>query len=162
MVLSPPLHWKGASFFKRPSPAPHELKAHSGRKRQFLAEILGTGATAPGYEIKTAPRHRRPRVRAEIIKKRRFKNTETYEEAVAEFAYRPGACKEPYRMIVLRKKLIVTEGQLYLFDEYRYFFFITNDWTKPATELVLEANQRCDQENLIAQLKGGVGAMTMP
>jgi Transposase DDE domain group 1 len=115
-----------------------------------------------GYEIKTAPRQRRPRVRAEIVKRRRFKNTETYEEAVAEFPYCPGACKEPYRMIVLRKRLIVTEGQMYLFEEYRYFFFITNDWSKPATELVLEANQRCDQENLIAQLKGGVGAMTMP
>ena len=47
-------------------------------------------------------------------------------------------------------------------EEYRYFFFITNDRATPADELVLEANGRCDQENLIAQLKGGVHALTTP
>ena len=44
----------------------------------------------------------------------------------------------------------------------RYFFSITNDLTTPASEVVFLANDRCDQENLIAQLKGGVKALEMP
>ena len=43
-----------------------------------------------------------------------------------------------------------------MFEEYRYFFYITNDWETPADEIVFLANDRCNQENLIAQLKGGV------
>ena len=46
-------------------------------------------------------------------------------------------------------------------EEYRYFFFITNDREMPAHQAVLTAG-RCDQENLVAQLKGGVHALTTP
>ena len=65
-------------------------------------------------------------------------------------------------MVVLRKKLVVEKGQLWLFEPDRYFFYITNDRTTPASEIVFLANDRCDQENLIAQLKGGVKALAMP
>ena len=30
-------------------------------------------------------------------------------------------------MVVVRKRLEVDEGQIRLFEEYRYFFYITND-----------------------------------
>ena len=50
-------------------------------------------------------------------------------EEVAEFEYKPVACKKAYRVIVLRKKLIVEEGQLWLFEPDRYFSSITNDRT---------------------------------
>ena len=43
-----------------------------------------------------------------------------------------------------------------LFDDTRCFFYITNDWKKPAEQIVFEANGRCNQENLLAQLKGDV------
>ena len=49
------------------------------------------------------------------------------EEMIAEFDYRPVACKKSYRVIVLRKRLGIDQGQLRLFEEYRYFFYITND-----------------------------------
>ena len=49
-----------------------------------------------------------------------------------------------------------------LFNEYRYFFYITNDRKMTAEEVVFSANDRCNQENLIAQLKGGVRALTAP
>ena len=49
-----------------------------------------------------------------------------------------------------------------LFEKYRYFFFITNDRKMTDAEVVLSANGRCNQENLIAQLKGGVHALTTP
>ena len=63
---------------------------------------------------------------------------------------------------ICRKSIDVGIHQQVLWREYRYFFFITNDRAKPAAKLVLEANQRCAQENLIAQLKNGVHAMKLP
>src|SRR5271155_4201003 len=65
-------------------------------------------------------------------------------------------------MIVVRKLVGVDKGQMRLFDEYRYFFYITNDRGMTAEEIVFSANDRCDQENLIAQLKSGVRALTTP
>ena len=81
---------------------------------------------------------------------------------IAEFDYQPVACKKSYRMIVLRKRLATDKGQMRLFEEYRYFFYITNDRDMSAEEVVFSANDRCDQENLIAQLKSGVHALTTP
>src|SRR5262249_21747322 len=84
------------------------------------------------------------------------------EEMVAEFDYRPTACRGSYRVVVLRKRLGIDRGSVRVREEYRSFFFITNDREAPADELVLEANGRCDQEDAIAQLKGGVYALTAP
>ena len=81
---------------------------------------------------------------------------------MAEFTYRPIKCERPYRMIALRKKIAVEKGQQRLFEEYRYFFYITNDRTSSAEQIVFSANDRCDQENLIEQLKNGVRAMRNP
>src|SRR5439155_23959691 len=67
-----------------------------------------------------------------------------------------------YRMWVLRKKISVEQGQEKLFEEYRYFFYITNDRSSAAQEIIFTANDRCDQENLIEQLKNGVGSMRNP
>jgi hypothetical protein len=83
-------------------------------------------------------------------------------EQVAEFEYRPTKCCKTYRIVVLRKNLSVEQGQQRLFDEIRYFFYITNDRTSSAAEIVHQANERCNQENLIEQLKNGVRAMRMP
>ena len=93
---------------------------------------------------------------------RGFKNIRLTGEAVAEFDYRPVACQKTYRMVVVKKYLDVTEGQSLLFYDYRYFFYLTNDRLHSATEIVLEANDRCDQENLHAQLKGAVRALHAP
>ena len=116
----------------------------------------------PRYTIKTVPRQARERHKERIVAERQFDTLKLIGEEVAEFAYRPVACKKAYRVVVLRKKLIVEKGQLWLFEPDRYFFYITNDRTTPASEIVFLANDRCDQENLIAQLKGGVKALAMP
>jgi len=39
-----------------------------------------------------------------------------------------------------------------LFDDYRYFFYLTNDRRSTAERIVFSANDRCQQENVIAQL----------
>jgi hypothetical protein len=116
----------------------------------------------PRYVIKTVPRQRPERIKPEIVRERGFKAIHPLEEMIAEFDSRPVACTTSDRVIVLRKRLGIDQGQLRLFEEYRYFFSITNDRTTPADRIVFSANDRCDQENLIAQLKGGVHALTTP
>jgi Transposase DDE domain group 1 len=116
----------------------------------------------PGYVIKTAPRQRPERVKAEVVRRRGFETIHTLEEMVAEFDYSPTACRGTYRVVVLRKRLGIDKGSVRVREEYRYFFFITNDRGAGADELVLKANGRCDQENVIAQLKGGVPALVAP
>ena len=116
----------------------------------------------PRYAIKTAPRQQPERLKPAIVRERGFKTIHLLEEMIAEFDYQPVACKKSYRMIVLRKRLATDQGQMRLFEEYRYFFYITNDRDLSAEEVVFLANDRCDQENLIAQLKSGVHALTTP
>ena len=43
-----------------------------------------------------------------------------------------------------------------------YFFLVTNDREMPADQVVLKAGGRCDRENMVAQLKGGVHALATP
>jgi len=116
----------------------------------------------PKYEVKTKKRKRPENVKERIIKERGFKNIRTVSEHVAEFDYRPGKCKKTYRVVVLRKNLTVEKGDLALFDDIRYFFYITNDRTMTPHEVVYFSNERCDHENDIEQLKNGVNAMRMP
>jgi hypothetical protein len=114
------------------------------------------------YEIRTEERQRPENVKEQIVKEREYKNIRLRSEQVAEFDYRPTHCKETYRMVVVRKNLTVEKGETRLFDDIRYFFYITNDWDMTPQEIVFFANDRCNQENIIAQLKGGVNALRMP
>lgn len=114
------------------------------------------------YEIQTKARRRPENVKEQVVKERGYQNLILQSEAVAEFFYQPARAQKVYRMVVLRKNLSVEKGEARLFDRIKYFFYITNDWEKSAAEIVFFADQRCDQENVIAQLKSGVGAMRMP
>ena len=114
------------------------------------------------YQVQTEPRQRPDHVKEVIIREREYKNIRLQSEQVAEFSYRPGKCRKAYRMVVLRKNLSVEKGEQVLFDDIRYFFYITNDAEMSAAEIVFFANDRCDQENVIEQLKNGVNALRMP
>jgi len=116
----------------------------------------------PPYEVKTEARSRRPNVKDQVVRRRKFEALRLLREDVAEFEYQPTACGQPYRFVVSRKTIAHDRGQQRLFEEFRYFFHITNDWASDAEEVVFEANDRCDQENLIAQLAGGVRALSAP
>jgi Transposase DDE domain group 1 len=116
----------------------------------------------PAYEVHTEPRQRPANVKEAIIGERAFKNLRLNAEAVAEFPYQPVACAQPYRMVVVRKNISVEQGDRRLFDEIRYFFYLTNDHETATAALVFLANDRCNQENLIDQLKHGVAATRMP
>jgi len=116
----------------------------------------------PKYRVKTQPRARPPRVKQRIVDERGYRDIRLESEEVAEFDYRPTACRQSYRLIVVRKNLTVRDEQGVLFDDYRYFFYLTNDRELTPAEVVFSANDRCHQENLIAQLKGGVRALHAP
>jgi hypothetical protein len=116
----------------------------------------------PAYEVQTEPRQRPVTVKAATIVTRAFKNLRLEAEAVAAFSYQPVACTQAYRMVVVRNNISVEQGDQRLFDEIRYFFYLTNDHETEAADVVFLANDRCNQENLIDQLKSGVGATRMP
>ena len=117
---------------------------------------------APRYEVHTEARQRPANVKEQIVRRRQFEVLRLEKEDYAEFEYQPLECERPYRMVVLRKKISHEKGQARLFDEIRYFFYITNDWATSAEEVIFEANDRCNQENLLAQLSGGVRALSAP
>ena len=114
------------------------------------------------YTVQTQPRQRPERVKEQIVVTRQFENQRLQSEAVAEFNYRPHACRQTYRMVVVRKNVSVEKGEKLLFDRIVYFFYLTNDWVPEADEIVFSANDRCHQENLLAQLHGGVAALRAP
>jgi hypothetical protein len=134
---------------------------------QLLADQLPKTAWRPlkrpaRYQVKTAPRTRPENIKEQIVQQRQFKNIRLQREEVAEFEYQPVACKKPYRMVVVKKYQVVEQGQQVLFETYRYFFYITNDRESTAAEIVFSANDRCNQENLHAQLKSGVRSLQAP
>ncbi|MCA1563939.1 MAG: IS1380 family transposase [Actinobacteria bacterium] len=117
----------------------------------------------PRYKVRTKRRAKRDRVKQRRVEERGFKDIQLLSEDVAEMPYRPGACKHTYRLIVLRKNQQVNEPrQQRFFKDYKYFLYLTNDWKTSVEEVVFEANDRCNQENLLAQLKGGVRALRAP
>ena len=128
-----------------------------------LPETAYTDLVRPSkYTVKTKPRRKPVNVKEQIVKERGYKNLRLCSEQTAEFEYRPVKCRKSYRIVVLRKNLSVEKGEHALFDDIRYFFYITNDRKASRTQIVRDANHRCNQENLISQLKTGVNAMKLP
>ena len=113
-------------------------------------------------QIATQPRTRPRNVKDAIVRERNYKVLRQAAQDVVEFTYRPSKCKRDYRVVALRKNISVERGENVLFCEYRYFFYITNDRDMTADEVINEARQRCNQENLISQLKSGVRALHAP
>jgi len=114
------------------------------------------------YDVKTQERAKPENVKERIVREKGFKNFVLQWEDIAQFTHQPDKCKQAYRVIALRKRISVEIGQDKLFEEYRYFFYITNDRASTPEQIVFSANDRCDQENLIEQIKNGARAMRNP
>ncbi len=140
------------------------IMAHS----TFLAaaDALPEKAWSPFVrdKAKSNIRRRQTNVRHEVVEEKGFKELVLEAEHLAEWEYTPARSKGRYRMIALRKTIKVIKGQTRIEDEIRYFFYVTNlDADSVSTEDVVRlANRRCNQENLIEQLKNGVGATRLP
>jgi len=116
----------------------------------------------PKYERHGPERARPANIKEQIVRDRGYKNLRLISEDVVDVAYEPTACKRDYRLVIVRKNLSVERGEHVLFDNVRYFFYLTNDWDSTPAQIVFDANDRCNQENLIAQLKSGVQALRAP
>jgi hypothetical protein len=114
------------------------------------------------HRVKTEPRPRPENVKELAVIEREYENIRLLSEDVASFSYSPSRRKKDYRIVVVRKNLSVERGEAVLFDAVRYFFYITNDLDAEASSIVYEANDRCNQEKLIGQLKNGVRALHAP
>ena len=108
------------------------------------------------------PRSRPENVKQQLVVEHGFENLATIAEDIAAFDYRPGNCRKTYRIVVVRKTIEHSKGQQWLFDDFVYFFYITNDRDWTSEEVVFQANDRCNQENLIGQLKSGLRALSAP
>ena len=108
-------------------------------------------------------RRRRPeRVKDDVVRRRGFKNIRLDSEDIVEFGHRPNKCRRELRVVAVRKNLTIERGGEALFDDVRYHFYITNDWGRSMVEIVREGRQRCNQENLLQQLKTGIRALHAP
>ena len=116
----------------------------------------------PKYEIKTTPLGKRENVKEKIVAARGYRTLTLEYEDVAMVGYRPVACERSYCLTILRKTITVKKGQELLLPEVRYFFYLSNDCDRSASEIVFESNARCNQENLLSQLKSGMNALSMP
>ena len=117
---------------------------------------------ASGERVTTQPLRAPTRIKEEIVRERGYLNQRLLREDTAEFEHKPNKAKQAYRIVVLRKVIQQERGQVNLGWNYRYFFFITNDWSLSQDEVIAEAHERCDQENVIEQLKNGVRALRAP
>lgn len=132
-----------------------------------LAEALPEDAwkpleRLPRHEIATRPRRKPGRTKEAIVRFKGYQNKKLVGESVAEIDYQPGKCHKAHRLVIVRKNISVQKGERVLFEEIRYFFYITNRRDYTAEQIVSLANGRCNQENVIEQLKNGVNAMRMP
>src|SRR5206468_35673 len=67
------------------------------------------------YEVQTQPRQRPDNVKEAIVVARQFDNLRLWGEEVAEFNYQPTACRQSYRLVVVRKNLSRQKGEQVLF-----------------------------------------------
>lgn len=137
---------------------PNLVKIAEGFERSCW-KSLPRSKKQPAHSI---PRRHPRNVKEDIVVAKKYRNIILRDEQVAQFFYQPTKCNRPYRVIALRKNLAVKEGQLSLWDDIRYFFYITNVEDMSMPEVVQFCNERCNQENLIEQLKNGISALRMP
>lgn len=117
----------------------------------------------PAYEpVTDVRRARRANTKQQIVAEREYLNLELNHEDVAVFDYQPKKCRRTYTVVALRKNISRTRGENVLLDEIRYFFYITTHTDKTPAQIVELANERCDQENIIGQLKSGINALRVP
>ena len=110
----------------------------------------------------TGHRQRPANVKDRVVREREFETLRLRHEDIADWEYQPTACDRKYRLIIVRKNISKEKGEQLLFDEIRFFFYITNDWTSEPEEIVFSANDRCHQENTIQQLSTGLHALKAP
>ncbi len=63
---------------------------------------------------------------AQWLKSGFYTNIVLQGQEITELAYQPLKCAKSYRLMVGHQNLSIPPGEKVLFDEIRYFFYITN------------------------------------
>jgi len=119
---------------------------------------------AHGEQSASKVRRRRRGVnrRRRTARRRGKRDLKLERQWISELDYRPARSERTYRLIVRRQR-IEESNQGELFELWRYRYVITNlPKSTPADQVMRETYRRCDQENVIEQLQGGIAAMRMP
>jgi uncharacterized protein GlcG (DUF336 family) len=148
----------GVSFVFGYDAKPNMIEAADALPEKMYSELVRKAEE----QLAAHQRERPVNVKQEIVEERGYKDVRLVREDIAEFPYQPVSCEKAYRVVALRKNLEIARHGEALFDDVRYFFYITNAESLTAADVVREANARCNQENLIAQLKGGLRALAAP
>jgi len=112
---------------------------------------------------RTGPRKKKPNRRRQRARQRGYKELYQAREWMSEQFFSPPYEDESYRLVFRRQLIEHREGQIHMFDEYRYWSIVTDLPLEMTTaEVIDETYQRCDQENLIEQLGSAVAAWNMP
>lgn len=149
----------GREFRNRPGIAEDIPEKQWRPFRTRAARKKDEAKKAPGYRPRRKKKNRRKARAAE----RGWKELELVRQWVAEVPYEYGNSDKAYRLVIRRQLIEHKLGQQTLFSEYRYRYVVTNlprSWT---TADVIDATyERCDQENVIAQLGSGIAAWRNP
>lgn len=134
------------------------LDAHP--KAVALAQALSAKAwtrleRVPKYEILTEPRTKPDRVKEAIVREKGFGNIVLVGEDVTHVDYKPAACAKSYRLVIVRKNLSVRRGEQELFEDVRYFFYLTNKWDLELPEVIGQANGPCSCRYRLSERQGG-------
>ena len=122
----------------------------------------------PRYDVQTAAARSGPTTsRSQIVVAREFETMRLQAEEVAEFDYRPTACRKTLPDGRGPQEHLGREGGAAAVRRGSATSSTSpTTGMSPAAEIVFSANDRCDQENLIAQLKrrgaGAAGAGGQP
>jgi hypothetical protein len=109
------------------------------------------------------PRRKKRNRRRRRARERGYTNLQLVRQWVAEIPWRPPGSTKTYRMILRRQLIEQSEGQVSMFELYRYRYVVTNLPSSWSAEEVIDATyQRCDQENVIEQMGSGLALWRMP
>jgi hypothetical protein len=107
-------------------------------------------------------RKRRPNLRRRQARRRKKRDLRLMKQWVAEIPYRPSPSPSTYRLVIRRQLIQEADRQGELFELWRYRYVLTNLRGRSAEEVLDLTYQRCDQENVIEQLKNGIAGMRLP
>lgn len=109
-------------------------------------------------------RRRKPNRKRQRALERGYNNKRLLGQWITEVPYQPAGSKKTYRLVLRRRLIEHSEGQLVLFKEYEYRYVLTDlphdlASTRDVVDLTYE---RCDQENLVEQMGSGIAGWRMP
>ena len=126
---------------------------------ELPAEAYSFLERPPRYEIKTAPRQQPERVKEQIVREREFKTIHVLEEMSPSSTIAPSPARRLSRGRACASCWGWTKGRCGCSRSIATSSTSPTIARPPADEIVFSANDRCDQENLFAQLKSGVHAL---